>query len=210
MDRLPSPLLFRLHLVAENGDVHALDAPAGCFPDAVTPDGRYVLCRTNAIVAVPLGDAPLLEVYRPRTGVLGRADVSPDAKWIAYGASESGRREVYVTSLAPGGERRIVSVDGGVQPRWRRDGRELFYIGLDGVLYAVGVTIDATCRPTFSLPTRLFATGLVSPSNLVEQYAPEGDGRRFLFLLPLDQRVRRSVGVLQHWPEIVRQPAASP
>ena len=72
---------------------------------------------------------------------------SPDGKWIAYSSTESGRREVYVQGFAPDrvpaaavGKWQI-STAGGDRPRWRRDGRELYYIALDGKLMAVPVAI---------------------------------------------------------------------
>ena len=59
---------------------------------------------------------------------------SPDGKWIAYDADESGRREIYVTPFPGPGGRQRVSVSGGVYPRWRGDGTELFYRAPDGNL----------------------------------------------------------------------------
>ncbi len=74
---------------------------------------------------------------------------SPDGKWIAYQSDESGRWEVYVQPfVGPGGKLQI-STNGGAQVRWRRDGKELFYIGLDNRLMAVPIRLDSkamACR----------------------------------------------------------------
>ena len=73
---------------------------------------------------------------------------SPDSHWVAYVSDESGRSEIYVQPFPPptgGGSKTQVSRDGGDQPRWRRDGKELFYLSLDGKLMAV----DVTEGPTF-------------------------------------------------------------
>ena len=70
--------------------------------------------------------------------------VSPNAKWIAYWARESGRDEVYVTSFPEPGRRWAVSTGGGLRPRWTADGNELFYIGTDGFLYTVPVDTGVT------------------------------------------------------------------
>ncbi|MCA1660594.1 MAG: hypothetical protein LC642_08695, partial [Verrucomicrobiaceae bacterium] len=72
------------------------------------------------------------------------AQFSPDGKWIAYSSDESGAPEVYVQTFPASGGRWRVSTDGGRQPRWRRDGRELFYITADGKLMAVDVKLGAT------------------------------------------------------------------
>ena len=82
---------------------------------------------------------------------------SPDARWIAYASDESGRSEIYIQPFpAPpnGGSKIPISRDGGSQPRWRRDGKELFYFSPDGKLMAA----DVTEGPTFkaSVPRTLF------------------------------------------------------
>ena len=59
-------------------------------------------------------------------------EFSPDGKWIAYQTTESGQFEVYVQSFPEPGAREQISTGGGSQPRWRPDGKELFYVGLDG------------------------------------------------------------------------------
>ena len=112
-----------------------------------------------------------------------QVQLSPDDHWIAYNSSETGRSEVFVSSVPPGGERRLVSVDGGVQATWRADGRELYYLGLDGTLYAVDIA--ATSTLSVGPPRRLFRSTLPVISAVVEQYRPSGDGQRFLFCLPL-------------------------
>jgi len=70
--------------------------------------------------------------------------VSPNGKWIAYRARESGRDEVYVTSFPERGRQWAVSTGGGLRPRWTADGNELFYIGTDGFLYTVPVDTGVT------------------------------------------------------------------
>jgi hypothetical protein len=82
---------------------------------------------------------------------------SPDVHWIAYASDESGRSEIYIQPFpAPenGGSKTPISHDGGIQPRWRRDGKELFYFSLDGKFMAA----DIIQGPTFkaSAPRALF------------------------------------------------------
>ena len=68
--------------------------------------------------------------------------MSPNENWIAYASDESGRFEVYVRPFPAGGTASLISIAGGTQPEWRRDGRELFYVTPNGELIAVPVTTD--------------------------------------------------------------------
>jgi hypothetical protein len=85
---------------------------------------------------------------------------------------------------------------------WRQDGRELYYLGLDGGLRAVAV--QANGSPQLSVPNRLFDTGLATPSGSLEQYAVSADGQQFLVLQPREDTVRNSVGVIQNWQALLQ------
>jgi len=107
-------------------------------------DGKVVLCTYDVngqrdIWAVPIEPdrKPFPVVYT--VGDEENGQFSADMKWIAYQSDESGRVEIYVQPFPGPGTRIQVSNNGGAQPRWRRDGRELFYIALDGRLMAVPV-----------------------------------------------------------------------
>jgi WD40-like Beta Propeller Repeat len=177
-----------------------------CALDDISTDGRYALCRRNGgrdLMTVQLGAShhPVL-VRSARAGYIDQAQFSSDGRWIAYNTNESGRHEVFVTAFPSTSEPWQVSHDGGMQPVWRQDGRELYYLGLDGVL--ISVAVQAAARPLFSSPTRLFDTGLASPSPDIEQYAASSDGQRFLILKPLNSNVRNSVGVILNWPALLQ------
>jgi len=108
---------------------------------------------------------------------------SPDRQWVAYVSNEGGELNVFVQPfLRPGGKYQI-SKDGGSQPVWRADGRELFYLTPDGTLMVVA--IDATRQfaagsPKPLFPTGVFLTGL-SALTRGRVYAVTKDGKRFLF-----------------------------
>ena len=84
-----------------------------------------------------VGDGSPRRLTRAREPV-EQIQLSPDGRWIAYNNADSGRPEVYASATAGGGERWQISNAGGVQAIWRADGRELYYLGLDGGIYAVG------------------------------------------------------------------------
>ncbi len=134
-------------------------------------------------------------------GIVDQAHLSPDGRWIAFNGNESGRWEVYVAAFPGFTGKRQLSKEGGVQPLWRRDGRELYYVGLDGILRAVAVQTNGS--PEFSIPNRLFDTGLSTPSPSIEQYAVSADGQRFLILEPLDEKAQTSVSVILNWQALL-------
>ena len=106
-------------------------ADYGLWEGLYAPDGRSLVVRTvgqgaRDIWLAPLdGSEPTLLVSSPGQEVAPA--LSPDGRWLAYSSDESGRYEVYVRALPASGERYLVSLDGGTEPVWSADGRELFY-----------------------------------------------------------------------------------
>jgi serine/threonine protein kinase len=101
---------------------------------------------------------------------------SPDGRWIAYVSDESGAQQVYVQSFPTLGGQRQISTEGGTQPQWRRDGKELFYLAPDRQLMAVTVKAGATFE--HDAPRALFQTEL-NVAALRQSYAVSADGQRF-------------------------------
>ena len=152
-------------------------------------DGRFILYThfnqspaTTDVWALPMeGDRKPLPVatttYNERD-----AQFSPDGKWVAYESDEAGPPEIYLQPFPGPGAKQRVSVAGGTQVRWRRDGRELYYIAADEALMAVA--IDPTAAPpSVGTPARLFKTN-ISPVRSIsrQQYVVSRDGQQFLIL----------------------------
>ncbi len=109
--------------------------------------------------------------------------LSPDSRWMAFTSDRSGRREVYVRPFPPAEGEWTISIAGGEQPRWRGDGKELFFEAADGKLMAVPVktTVGATSSFEAGAPVALFDAHLaLSPYNNVFEYDVTADGKRFL------------------------------
>jgi len=111
--------------------------------------------------------------------------LSPDSRWMAYTSDESGRREVYVRPFPPSdGILRKISTAGGEQPRWRADGKELFYVAPDGKMIAVAVKPIPGPKLSFDVaaPEPLFDSHISSQLGRLNlfQYDVTGDGKRFL------------------------------
>lgn len=128
------------------------------------------------------------------------ARFSPDGKWIAYQSNESGRPEIYVQAFVSGaaaaGGKRQLSLTGGTAPRWRRDGRELYYLAADGKLMAVAITPGAALQ--YGSAQALFApSGL--QVNADRGYTLTGDGQRFLFVTRAADAIVPPFTVVLNW-----------
>lgn len=134
------------------------------------------------------------------------ARISPDGRWIAYVSEETGRQEVYVAALPPGSGRWQVSASGGANPNWRRnDGRELFYLQLDGTLTSVDVLGTATSFAA-GAPKALFRAA--RPGNVSRnRYEVAGDGQSFLVGVPVESERAESISVVLNWDEAIRRRA---
>jgi Tol biopolymer transport system component len=175
-------------------------------PDDWSPDGRFILYHPGSteLWALPLdGDRKPFLVVKSRSGRIDEPTFSPDGKWIAYNSDESGRFEVYLSPFPSTGARWQVSSGGGVQPTWRRDGRELYFLALDAEMMAVDARLGAS--PELGTPRALFRTKL-SPAGTVDQYAPSPDGQRFIIMTPLSDADDPPT-MLVGWPALVKPQA---
>jgi hypothetical protein len=106
------------------------------------------------------------------------ASVSPDGRLIAYASDESGRTEVYVSRFPEMSGRVAASAGGGRRPQWRRDGRELYFMGTNGRV------MSAAIAPTASAAAVTTATALFQTTIFGGLYAAAPDGQRFLIAVP--------------------------
>jgi Tol biopolymer transport system component len=153
-----------------------------------SPDGRFLLFQTqppSELYAAPLsGDPkPLLLAKSPKA--IDSPHFSPDSKWVSYNTNESGAWEIWVASFPAFDHRQQVSSRGGGQARWRADGKELFYLTLDGQMMSAAIESDPkTSALEFKAPTVLFQSPIARPYMVLDQYDVTRDGQRFIFLKP--------------------------
>jgi Tol biopolymer transport system component len=130
------------------------------------------------------------------------ARLSPDGRWIAYVSNESDRFEVYVQPFPATGSRWQVSTAGGLQPQWRGDGRELYYVSPDKKLTAVDVkttgAVFAWGAPRALMETRM--TGWERISAGCCQYAVSRDGERFL--ISTATTAATPITIASNWPTL--------
>ncbi|HYG81117.1 MAG TPA: protein kinase, partial [Pyrinomonadaceae bacterium] len=196
------PNLYQKLSSGAGGEELLLKTEDAKFANDWSPDGRHVLYNAMTRQSSDLWVLPLFGERRPEPFV--RTDFqesggrfSPDGRWIAYTSDESGRYEVYVQSFPASGGKWQVSNGGGGSPRWRRDGRELFYLSADGQLMAVEVDGSSD---TFEarLPVPLFKprVGAISGDS---PYDVAADGRRFLVNMPVEENAPAPVTVVLNW-----------
>jgi serine/threonine protein kinase len=192
---------FDLYLKDTNGaqeETHIPQDGPDRFPSDWSRDGKYVLYERGAdlwLLTIPELRATQ---FLKTSSTLKNGQFSPDGKWVAYSSNESGRWEVYVTSFPEAHGKWQVSNAGGDQPRWRNDGKELFYLGPDSRMMAVPVKTGANFDA--GTPTALFQA---NPRELVatsEQFSYDvsKDGQKFLINTQLKTGVA-SMSVVLNW-----------
>lgn len=177
------------------------------IPDDGAPDGSWLLLHPGQPRQV--WQLPLAGPDRtPRPVIEGRsitthARVSPDGKWVAYASNDSGRFDVWIQGFPAASGRWQVSTEGGLQPKWRPDGKELFYIAPNGFLMAVPLTLGAGVETAPA--TALFATSAeTTTGSFWHQYDVAPDGNRFL----VNTRTDGSAGALTivtDWPALLKR-----
>jgi len=183
-----------------------LDSPSTEYLDDWSKDGRYIIYHvgdpTNDVYALPLfGERKSFPIVQSPYNK-DEAHLSSDGKWLAYNSNESGVWQVYVVSFPMADQKIQISTNGGAQPRWRSDGKELFYHALDGKLMAADIKVGTKMES--SVPHVLFDTGLVvDPTR--DQYAVTSDGQQFLLLKPVTEATPTPITAVVNWTASIRK-----
>lgn len=188
-----------------------LSTEEGKVPLSWSSDGQYLLYASQNpntggdLWALPMagGRKPFPIVRTPFDEAEGQ--FSPDGRWVAYQSNASGSTEIYVRPFPKAGGEWQVSTSGGTQPRWRLDGKELFYVAADGRLMAAPIAAG-TDRQTLDpgAPMPLFQTRLATGANIplgalsTAQYAVASDGR-FLMNVAVNDTTASPITVVLNW-----------
>ena len=171
-------------------------------------DGRYLLYQIEREGGQDL-EILSLGADRTRLTFVGSAaneiqgQFSPDGKWIAYTSDESGSPEVYVRRFPDTGTKWQISTHGGAQGHWRADGKELFYLALDGRL--MGVDIKASSSVEAGAPHALFNTGIAGAYvDRFNQYLVMRDGQRFIVNRSAEDENSAPITVMMNWDATLR------
>jgi serine/threonine protein kinase/Tol biopolymer transport system component len=178
-------------------------------PDDWASDGQFIVYQTLNqktrwdLWVLPMSGEPQPFPFLQAEFNEQQAQFSPDGKWIAYTSDESGAPEIYAQPFPASGGRWRVSTGGGCQPRWRRDGKELFYIALDGKLMAVDVKLGATLEAR--VPKTLFGTRVLSLTDFGTHYAVTANGQRFLINSTIEETSATPISIVVNWTADLKQ-----
>ncbi len=198
--------LYRKEVNASGYAQFLFRAAAGA-PDDWSRDGRYLVFNQVSgrgdldAIANPSGAGGATPIAIANSEFSERhGQVSPDSRWIAYDSDESGRPEIYVMPFPPGDGRTgksLVSSNGGSEPRWRADGKELYFLDPNHSLMAV----DVSTQPTFqaATPQRLFSPASFANDAFFFQYDVARDGKRFLMISPVEGAIPAPATVVLNW-----------
>ncbi len=199
---------YQLFEKSLGGSEERLLLPLSATSTDWSKDGTVILTqRRDAIRNSSIWTLPLTPGRQPTALVDTEAEereaqFSPDGRWFAYSSTESGQSQIYVRPFPGPGATVMISVHGGAQPRWRADGKELFFIALDGRLMVVPITLPAgEGSPEAGTPKALFMTkigGAVQPASKA-QYLVSDDGSRFLMNTILDRPVASPITLILNW-----------
>ncbi len=205
---------FNLYRKASNGtgtEELFLEEESDASPASFTPDGHLLMYyrggpkTQNDLWVVPVTPETSAAKPQPRVFLQTpfpelRPQFSPDGQWVAYQSNESGQNEIYVAPFpGPGGKRQISS-GGGTKPRWRRDGKEIFYLTDEGQLMAAEVVARNGTLEVGKVQ-KLF-DGVPTARGYL--YDASADGQKFLVA---DEGVgaSRPLTLLQNWTAMLRK-----
>ena len=187
-------------------------------PRSYSLNGQYLAYAQSTSGGAPwdLWVLPLTGDPKPFAYVVSQFDefagvISPDSRWMAYATTETGVSQIVVQPFPnPAAGKWQVSMNGGAYPRWRGDGRELYYVASNGDLVAVSITSGATF--TVGSSTVLFKTNFGfsgQPLSNGSPYDVKGDGQRFLLAVSPDDPNATPITTVINWPALVHGKAAS-
>jgi Tol biopolymer transport system component len=175
-------------------------------PDSWSPDEKYLLLesRPGQMILFALDGSQKAIPVGSRNGRSGQGRISPDGKFIAFTSNESGRSEIWIQAMPPGTLQKRVSINGGQSPRWRGDGKELFFVSPDGEMMAVDITLDPINSP--GVPHQLFPLNRAAANDLMS-YDVRPDGQQFvIFMRQLGTQDTPITVVLNWWAELRQEP----
>jgi eukaryotic-like serine/threonine-protein kinase len=204
-----------------NGPEEAFYEASGSLALAATsdpsPDGRLVAIRQvprdgvggGSLFVVPTTSNGSTPTPIPQTEPRGmNARFSPDGRWLVHTSEEGGIPEVYLQPFPATGAKWVVSRSGGIRPRWRRDGKEIFYVhsgSVNGSGKLMAVPIELTPAVRIGAPAPVVDAAFV-PSNANDYtYAVTPDGQRILVIEPQTDQARAAITVVMNWTAALKK-----
>jgi Tol biopolymer transport system component len=169
------------------------------MPSDWSRDGKYILYMQGKDLWFATFPDLKRSLFLKAPSIVRNGQFSPDGKWVAYASNESGKWEIYVTSFPEARGKWQLSSGGGEQPRWRGDGKELFYLSSDGRMMAAPVMIGANFD--HGTPVALFQATPRQPVSLTDRfvYDVSRDGQRFLINNQVKQTETAPMSIILNW-----------
>jgi eukaryotic-like serine/threonine-protein kinase len=210
--REPPPQLYELNANSAGTEKLLLKTNLPKSPSGWSSDGRLLFYdSTDPETGGDIWALPLVGKPEPYPVVRTASDehygtLSPDGRWLAYISNETGAYEMYVEAFPATGFKRQVSTQGGFEPQWRRDGKELFYLAPNQTLMAVGVKSNPTTLEV-TAPEALFATRIkwMEIQAVAHHYAPAPDGQKFLIISATDEARSVPVTIELNWSAALKK-----
>ena len=203
--RRSHPDLYLTTSDGSSGEELVLESARAKYVTDWSPDGRFLLFRASdattnlELWTLPVGGDGKPVPFRRASYGLSHGQFSPDGKWIAFASNETGRTEIQVTPFPGPGSSWKVSTAGGTEPRWRRDGKELYYLAPDGKLMVVGVNTG----PPFEadVAKALFQVRRRERVSASDQYGYDvsADGQRFLVSAEIGEETAPPLTLVTNW-----------
>jgi serine/threonine protein kinase len=190
--------IFRKAVNGAGADEMLVESPENKFPLDWSSDGRFILYQSESsktgidLYVLSLADRKSVPVAQTNAEEgLGR--FSPDGYWIAFSSNETGRSEIYIQPFPTSGTKSSpISINGGTNPQWRPDGKELFYVSLDNRLIAVPITLRPNGQVDTGTPMPLFSLRPGSDYNA-------RDGQRFLIDTSTEDSSAMPITLILNW-----------
>ena len=204
--------LGNLYIKASSGATNEevlYKSPEPKTPNDWSRDGRFLLYTTSGKTGGDLWYLPMTGERTPKPFVQtaaqeGLGQFSPDGRFVGYVSNESGQNEIYVRSFPGGSGKWQISKSGGVDPRWRRDGRETVYLSGTKVM-----SVDVNTNPSFQpgTPKMLLEAPIVQAGNYNrnDAYDISSDGKRFLATMPVGQSLAAPITVVLNWQTLLKK-----
>jgi len=206
-DRAGAPDLFLKTTDGRTNERSVFSRPGPQLPNDWSTDGKFIVFEDNNretgldVWMLPLDGSgngrPMIQTRFQEWG----ARLSPDAAWVAFVSNESGTAEVYVAPVRGSAGKVRISTTGGIAPRWRRDGRELFYVAPETNSI---MTVDVNTTPTFNAgpPVQLISMrgapgSLRRPRDVPYDVSP--DGQQFFIVTPPDPSPASGISIVLNW-----------
>lgn len=180
------------------------------IPTDWSPNGNYLVYHAPVpkfgydLFALSVTDGKVT-VLSHSVGNDLHGSISQDSRWVAYASSdESGRYEVYVQAFPDPKERWTISTEGGSEPRWSANGRELLYLRRDGMLMSVPIET----APSFAVKGHavpLFKTQVTTVDPYRVNFVPSKDGNRILMSAAINTGDPPAITVVLNWPALLKK-----